>query len=125
MDALRIERLCWSLPLGGFLAVLVAGLVVPDPTGTLWVAGALSACLVTVPFSFWFLARFESPDATAGDLTVQWTALFTVVVSLNALLNAVGVGGFANNLVSFGGGYAAASRARRWNPLRRRGGASA
>lgn len=125
MDALRIERLCWSLLLGGFLAVLAAGLVVPDPTGTLWVAGALSACVVTVPVSYWLLSRTESPDATAGDLTVQWTALFTVAVSLNVLLDAVGVGGFANSLVSFGAGYLAASRARRWNPVRLRGGASA
>lgn len=122
MDALRIERLCWSLLLGGFLATLAAGLLVPDPTGALWVGSALLACVVAVPLSYRFLVRTESSDATAGDLTVRWVTLLVVAVSLRTLLDAVGVEGVVNAVVSFGAAYLAANRSRRWNPARLRGG---
>ncbi|MFC6826715.1 hypothetical protein [Halopelagius fulvigenes] len=119
MDALRIERVCWSLLLGGFLAVLAAGLLVPDPTGALWVGGVLLAAVVAVPLSYWFFTWAELDDARVGDRTVELVTLIAVTVSLRMLLNAVGVGGFVNSFVSIGGGYAAFSRAQQWNPVRR------
>ncbi|RDI71493.1 hypothetical protein [Halopelagius longus] len=119
MDALRIERVCWSFPLGGFLAVLVAGFLAPDPTGGVWVVGALVASAVTVPLSYWFLTRFESDDARVGDLTVELVAFIAVFFLLHTLLDAVGVGGFVNNLISLLGGQAAFNRAQRWNPVPR------
>jgi hypothetical protein len=125
MDTLRLERVLWSLALGGVLATFLALLLLPDPTGVFPVVAVGLASLVAVPLVYAFLARTESTSAHVGDLTVRWVTLFAVVAGLRVLFGAVGFDGVVSRVVSLALGFLAATRARRWNPLRARGGASA
>lgn len=125
MDTLRLERFAWSVLVGGVLAAFAVLLVSPDPTGAVSLAAVVLATVAAVPLVYRFLAWTAPADARVGDLTTQWVTLFAVTAGLRVLFGAVGLGGSVARVASLVLGYAAATQAERWNPLRRRGGASA
>ncbi|SFR35148.1 hypothetical protein [Halogeometricum limi] len=123
MDALRLERLVWSVVFGAFVAIPVGLLVAPDPTGLLPVLLAGATLAVSIPVAFRLFEYSESRLAEAGDMTARFVTLFSVAFALRFALSAVGVGGFVGNLVAFGGGWLSASYAsERLNPRRWGGG---
>lgn len=109
MDALRLERLVWSVLFAAFVAIPVGLLLAPDPTGLVPYAVATAAFLVTAPLAFRMFEFSESPTARAGDMTARFVTFFAVAVALRVALGAVGFDGFVGTLVSLAAGWLAAS----------------
>jgi hypothetical protein len=126
MDARRVERLLWSVVFASLLALSVAFLLAPDPTGLVALVVGAAAFAAGVALSVRLFERSASPTAAAGDLTVQFVTFFAVTLALRLGLDALGFGGAAAHVASFAVGWVAARYgARRLNPLRRRGGTTA
>lgn len=123
MDAIRIERVVWSVLFGAFVGTTVALLFAPDPTGLVAFALAAVVFAVSGALAFRVFEFAESPTAEAGDMSVRFAAFLLVASALQFGLAAVGVDGLIGRVAGFVGGWVAADYAStRLNPRRWGGG---
>jgi hypothetical protein len=119
MDALRIERLVWSVLFGLFVGVTAALVLAPDPTGLVGFAVAAVGFAVSAALAFRVFEFAESPTAEAGDMSVRFAAFLLVATALQFGLAAAGFGGLVGRIAGFAGGWLAADYAStRLNPRR-------
>jgi len=118
MDALRIERLAWAGIFAAVVAVVATTVVAPDPTGLLPIGVALGTFAVVAPLAAWFALDSVSPDAEAGDQTVQYLVFFGIALGGRLALGALGVGGPVGGIVPLAVGWLVATQARGLNPRR-------
>ncbi|RLM90268.1 hypothetical protein D3D02_05760 [Halobellus sp. Atlit-38R] len=125
MDALRIERLAWAGIFAAVVAVVVTTVLAPDPTGLLPLGVALGTFAVVAPLAAWFALDSISPEAEAGDQTVQYLVFFGVALGGRLALGALGIGGPVGGIVPLAVGWLVATQAKGLNPRRWTGGSRA
>ncbi|MFC4550624.1 MULTISPECIES: hypothetical protein [Halorussus] len=121
-----VERVGWTLALGGFLAVMLGSVLAPNPT-RFWPAAAASL-VVALPVAYWFVARHQRADdgPVAGRFTLfvmvavaAATATISLVESATAPGTTAAAAGrtaavvaalLVGNWVGYGGGYEAIRR---------------
>ncbi|MDS0296364.1 hypothetical protein [Halogeometricum luteum] len=119
MDALRLERLVWSVLFGLFVGTTTALLFAPDPTGLVAFALAAVVFAASAAVAFRVFAFSESPTAEAGDMSVRFVAFLLAATALQFGLAAVGFDGLVGRVAGFAGGWVAAHYAStRLNPRR-------
>lgn len=78
MNVRTVERVAWTLGVGCFLAVLLGGLLSPNPAAFVpYAAGSLA---VALPVAHWYVGKQLAtfPDEGAGRLSLLFLALFAV-----------------------------------------------
>lgn len=113
MNWRRVERGAWTLALGGFLAVLLGGLLAPNPNGV--VPYAVASLVVALPVVYWTLGYSWGGEETRPG---QPTLFFAVVLlvgtaafrAADLLVPADGTLGVIARAVAFGLAYLVARR---------------
>ena len=108
MNWRRVERGAWTLLLGGFLAVLLGGLLAPNPNGV--VPYAVASLVVALPVVYWTLGySWDSETTRPGQPTLFFVAVTVVgTVAFQAadlLIPADGTLGALARAVAFGLAY--------------------
>jgi len=118
MDALRIERLFWAGVFAVVVAIAVALVLAPDPTGILGLVVALATFALVAPLAARLSKGASSWDAEPGDQTVQYVVFFAVALVGRFALGSLGYDGTGPSLFVFAASWLAATKARRLNPRR-------
>ena len=118
LNALRIERLIWAVVFAALVALVVAFVLVPDPTGVLPLVVALVTFAVVAPIAARLSLGAISADEMPGDQTVQYVVFFAVAVVGRVTLGALGYEGTGPSLFVFAASWLVATKARRLNPRR-------
>jgi len=118
MDAIRIERLFWAVVFAALVAVGIALVLAPNPTGALAIGVALATFLVVVSIAARISRGTVSPRTRPGDQTVRYVVFFVVALVGRIGFGALGYDGFGTSLVTFGAAWILAARAEWLNPVR-------
>ena len=120
MDPIRLERLAWAAVFAAAVAVVTAVAFVPD--GVPWIAIALVVFAIVGPLAARISRAGPSHDAEPGDRTLQYVAFFAVAAGGQIGLATLGYEGLGPRMAAFAAAWLVASRAKRLNPRRWRGG---
>jgi len=118
MNAIRLERLLWAGVFAAVVALVVAFVLVPDPTGVLPLVVAFVTFAVVAPIAARLSLGTISADAQPGDQTVQYVVFFAVALLGQGALGSLGYEGTGPSLFVFAASWLVATKARRLNPRR-------
>ncbi|WP_144906472.1 hypothetical protein [Halobellus captivus] len=118
MNALRIERLAWAAIFAAVVAVGVALLLAPDPTGVISIVAGLVTFATVAPIAARFSLRSISPHAEPGDQTVRYAVFFAVALAGRLAFGRFGYDGFAASALTFAAAWLVAINADWLNPWR-------
>ena len=116
--ALRIERLFWAGVFAALVALVVALVLVPDPTGLAPLLVGVATFALVAPIAARLSKGAASWDAEPGDQTVQYVVFFAVALVGRLALGSLGYDGTGPSLFVFAASWLAAAKARRLNPRR-------
>jgi hypothetical protein len=116
--ALRIERLFWAGVFAALVALVVALVLVPDPTGLASLLVGVVTFTLVAPIAARLSKGAASWDTEPGDQTVQYVVFFAVALVGRLALGSLGYDGTGPSLFVFAASWLAATKARRLNPRR-------
>lgn len=125
MDPIRAERLGWAAVFAAAVALVVAFALVPDGIGVPRVAIALAVFAAVGPLAARLSQAGPSHGVELGDQTLRYVAFFVVAAAGQTGLAALGYEGLGPRMAAFAAAWLVASRAKRLNPRRWRGGQTA
>ena len=125
MNLLRAERLAWGTIFAAVVAFVVAFALLPAGVGIPRVAVALAVFAVVGPLAVRLSRMAPSGAVEPGDQTLQYVGFFIVAAGGQLGLATLGYEGLGPSLAAFAAAWLVASRAKRLNPRRWRGGAGA